>query len=129
MAYQPLAPRTTTATLDQSGRNAGNWTNSFTGDVINQRVPIFECYHIAVQNAPGAASATIYINQWFYSFTAPGSGGGTEWDPAQPMLLQTGYDVYVFWNAAASGTAPVVTMWFRFDNEMSVNQLARGGGR
>lgn len=127
MAYKRLNTRTLTGTADTTFRNTGNWTNAFTSDVINQQVAFFECHHMVVQAAPAGASATIYIGQVFYSFTSPGAGAGSEWDPAQPMLLQPGDSVFFFWNAVATGTPPVVTMWFRYDDSIRDNQLAGGG--
>lgn len=128
MSYQPLAPRTATAALDNTGRNTGNYTSAFTSDVINQRTPVFECHHMVVISAPAGASAAIYVGPYLFSFTAPGAGAGAEWDPSQPLLLQTGQDVFFFWTTG-TGAAPVVTMWFRYDDAIRANQLAGGARR
>lgn len=124
MPYLPLGSVQQAATADNTLQNAGNWTNPFTSDVININVPYFECHHIYVANVPAGASATIRIGTRNYSFTQP--FGGSEWDPAQPMLLNPGQDVFFFWTATATGTPPTVTMWFRYDSSIPVNAAAVG---
>jgi hypothetical protein len=120
MSYVGLPPRWLDAELDATGNNTGNWTNAFTADVLAARVPWCEIYHAVAENVPVGAAATIKIGMRTYSFTSP--DGGSEWDPAQPALVQDGQDVYFYWSAAASGTPPRVTLWLRYDPA-----LLRGG--
>jgi hypothetical protein len=120
--YQYLGPARggpSTASTDETGRNTGNLTNALTGSFIGINVPEFECYHMTVTNVPSGGQATIYVNAQLYSFTFPFQG--SEWDPAQPMLLRPGDEVDFFWNIAAGGQAPVVTSFFRFDTSLPVN--------
>jgi hypothetical protein len=72
-----------------------------------------------VTSVPAGGQAQIYVNTQLYSFTYP--NGGSEWDPAQPLLLRPGDEIDFQWNIAIGGTAPVVTAWFRFDTGIAVN--------
>jgi hypothetical protein len=123
--YVGLGNRSLTAAADTSGFNPGNWTNAFTADVLAVQVPQFEIYHGVVSNAPAGASAIIQVGVRQVSFTAPGLGGGSEWDPSQPPILLPGQDLYFLWDTAASGTPPVVTLWLRYD--LDVITAARKG--
>lgn len=113
MTYIGLGPRAGNAAPDTTGRNPGNWTNSFLPADFGVHVPWFECYHITLNNAPSGAQATIYIGTQQFSFVQAFTG--QDWDPSQPMLLQDGSELYFFWNAPASGTPPRVTVWLRYD--------------
>jgi hypothetical protein len=120
--YQQLGPArggANAAAADQTGRNTGNLTNALTGVFIGINVPEFECYHMTVTSVPAGGQAQIYVNTQLYSFTYP--NGGSEWDPAQPLLLRPGDEIDFQWNIAIGGTAPVVTAWFRFDTGIAVN--------
>ena len=114
-----------TAAPDTTGLNTGNWTNALTSDILGINVPQAELYKAVVTSAPAGASASIMIGTRLVSFTAPGLGGGSEYDPSQPPLLLPGQDLYFLWTAAASGTPPVVTVWLRYD--LDVVTAARKG--
>ena len=112
-----------TAAKDVTGRNPGNWTNAFTASALGFFIQQFECYHMVVTNVPAGAMGQVYINASQWGFTFPNSG--TEWDPAQPMILNSGMELDVFWNVAATGTpVPIVTAWFRYDPSVPGNQTA-----
>ena len=114
MTYIGLGPRMTTAAKDQTGRNTGNLTNAFTAGVLGFHVNQYECYHMVVTNVPAGANGQVYINASQWGFTFPNSG--TEWDPAQPMILNSGMELDVLWNVTSSTTPkPIVTAWFRYD--------------
>ena len=119
MTYIGLGPRTTTAAKDQTGRNTGSLTNAFTANVLGFFVNQYECYHMMVTNVPGGAAGTVYINASPWGFTFPNMG--SEWDPAQPMLLNSGMELDICWNITAGGTAPQVTAWFRYDPSVPGN--------
>jgi hypothetical protein len=113
VSYIGLGSRTVTAALDTTGLNAGNYTNAFTPAVINTNVPYTEVYHMVATSVPGGAQATIYINNKFYGFCYPNVG--SEWNPAQPILLNPADEIDFCWSIAASGTAPMVTAYLRYD--------------
>jgi len=115
------------AAADTTSLNTGNWTTAITADLLAVSVPQAEIYHAIVTAVPAGASATILIGTKQFSFTAPGLGAGSEWDPSQPALILPGQDVYFLWSAAASGTPPVVTLWLRYD--LGVITAARKGLR
>lgn len=113
MAYVKLGPRTVTAAADQTGKNSGNLTSAFTGAVWNANVPLFEAYHMVVQNVPAGAYATIYLNNQPWGFTYPNVGA--EWDPAQPAQLTPTDEMDFLWSVSSATTPlPVVTIWLRY---------------
>ena len=124
MSYIGLGPRMTTAAKDQTGRNTGNLTNAFTAGVLGFFVQQYECYHMVVTNVPAGSSGQVYVNASQWGFTFPNSG--TEWDPSQPMLLNSGMELDILWNISATNPAslPIVTAWFRYDPSISGNNTA-----
>jgi len=113
VGYVPLGSLRTESALDTSGQNPGNWTTEISVNDVS-RVAVAEIYHAVVEgNLPGAF-ATIAIGIRTFSFTQPLSGA--DWDPVNPPLLNPGQTVYFFWNTPhGTGSAPVVTTWWRFD--------------
>jgi hypothetical protein len=118
VSYVGLGSRVVTATADTTGLNAGNYTCSFTPAVINVNVPYAEIYHMVVTGAIATPQATIYLNNKFYGFCYPNVG--SEWNPAQPILLNPSDELDFCWNQVA-GTAnpPVVTVYLRYDPELN----------
>ena len=113
MAYIDLGPRTKTAAADTTGANTGNLTTSFTTADFNVNVPIFEVYKMVVTSVPAGGNSTIFHNNNQWSFTYPNSG--SEWDPSQPKQMRPTDELDFRWNIAIGGTAPVVTVWLRYD--------------
>jgi hypothetical protein len=113
MSYIGLGRKKVVAAKDLTGLNTGNWTNAFDQAVLGAKVPYFECHHISAVQVPGVSTLTAYIGLDIWSAVV--LAGNAEWDPAQPMLLTPGDEVYFAWNKAASGAPPVVTMWLRYD--------------
>lgn len=119
--YIGLGSRMVAATADQTGNNPGNWTNAFSAAVLGVHVAQYEIYRGVAEHAPPGAVAIVKAGARTMSFTAPGFGAGSEWDPTQPPILVPGQDVYFYWNAAAAGTPPVVTLWLRYDPSVPGN--------
>lgn len=114
MSYVNLGSRIVIATADTTGLNTGNYTNAFSPAVINVNVPYFEIYHMVVTGAITTPQATIYINNKTYGFCYPNIG--SEWNPAQPILLNPSDEIDFCWNLAAGGTgAPTVSIYLRYD--------------
>lgn len=127
--YLPLPPVQVTAAADTSGFNPGNWTTAFTSNVLKGlNVPYFELYHAVVESVPGGASAAIgFSPRMKWGYTAPGIGGGAEYHlGAAGWILQPSTEFYFFWTATATGTPPVVTAWFRYDQDIAANRLTMG---
>lgn len=84
--------------------------------------PQYEIYHMTVIDGPPLAGGVIYVgltNPW--STVQLDVNGTNEWDPSEPLLLLSGGEVYVLWNSPVSGgSAPVVTLWPRYDPMISV---------
>lgn len=122
-SYVPIGARPLTAKPDTTSRNKGNYTNAFTPDILNVKVPFFEIHHALFTSARLLDSVTIFIGTFQWSFASVGFGGGSEWDPAEPMLLRPGDELYFFWSTPVSVTpAPVVTPWLRFDADLEANK-------
>lgn len=113
MSYIGLGSRTNTATSDTTGLNTGNYTNAFTPAVMATNVAYYEIYHMVVSSVQVGANAQILINNKPWGFTYPLQGA--EWNPPQPMLLNPTDELDFLWSIAASGTAPIVTVYLRYD--------------
>lgn len=122
MTYIGLGPRMVTASKDLTGRNTGNLTNAFTAQVLGFFVYQYECYHMVVTNVPAGASGQVYTNALLYGFTFPQSG--SEWDPQQPMLLNSGVELDILWTTSATNppSFPICTAWFRYDDSLPANK-------
>lgn len=124
MGYITLGSRSLTSAADTTGRNPGNYTAYFTSQVLGLNVPQYELYHAVVTSVPTGATATVYLNSDEWSFTAPGFGG-SEWDPQQPLLMRPGDELFFFWSTG-TGTKPLVSCWFRYDEDLSINKSYSG---
>lgn len=114
MSYIGLGSRgPVSATSDTTGLNTGNYTTAFTPAVMACNVAYFEVYHMVVANVPIGANANIIINNKPWGFTYPLQGA--EWNPPQPMLLNPTDELDFLWSIAASGQAPQVTVYLRYD--------------
>lgn len=118
MAYASLGARRVTAAPDATGNNPGQLTSVFDQAVLGIFVPVFELFRAVAKQVPSGASADIYIDEYEISFN--NFVGGSEWDPAQPALLQTTQSIYFYWSIPATDPplTPVVTCWFRYDASM-----------
>lgn len=119
-----LNSRVTTAALDTTGLNPGNYTNAFTAGALGINVPYYECFHIVVTNVPPAQYAKIYIGARQWGFTSP-ANQGTEWAPPWGMYLTPEEEIYFFWNfnsTLSGATTPVITCWFRYDLDIPANK-------
>lgn len=124
-SYAGLGSRTVTATADTTGQNSGNFTCWFSQAILNANIPCFEIYHIIFSGANLLDTVNIQVGSNPWSFATAGFGGGAEWDPANPLLLTPGSDLYFFWSTASTSTnIPVVTIWLRYDETLSVNRGA-----
>lgn len=123
--YLPLPPIQVQAALDQSGFNTGNFTTAYTTSILSGlNVPYFELYHMVVEQVPGGASGVLGLSPAYtWGFTAPGVGAGAEYHlGGAGWILRPSSEFYIWWNAAASGTPPLVTAWFRYDIDIPANR-------
>lgn len=128
MTYIGLGPRMTTAAVDQTGRNTGNLTNAFTAQILGFFVSQYECYHMVISNVPSGSTGQVYVNASQWGFTYPELG--TEWDPSQPMILNSGMEIDILWNISATTppSLPIVTAWFRYDPDVPGNTTTTAAG-
>lgn len=112
-SYIGLGRKKATAIKDNTGLNTGNWTNVFDHQALGANPPQFEIYHFAAINVPAVSTLTVFVGNDVFSSVL--LAGNSEWDPSQALPLTPDDDVYLCWNIAASGTAPVVTAWLRYD--------------
>ena len=118
--YRPLPQVPVTATVDTTGQNTGNWTNAFTVAVLPD-MNTYEVYHMTVSAAQVLGSAMIKLRNQLFSTVTADLDGTNEWDPSQTMKVNAGDEIFFYWNYAASGTAPVVTLWLQYDADLPQN--------
>lgn len=121
--YRPLAPVQVISAPDQTGKNTGNLTAAFTSQQLPS-VNVFEIYHMVVTGGPPLATATITIAGRQWSYVQLDVNGGNEWDPSEPALMVRDQELYFLWAIAAGGTAPMVTVWPRYDTQLPENASA-----
>lgn len=120
-SYERLAAIRVTSAADQSGKNVGNLTAAFTSDLM-PRINVYEIYHMIVTGGPPLAVASIVALGKQWSTVVLDFYGQNEWDPATPLLLHAGSEMYFLWNIPAGGQAPVVTIWPRLDTQNPQNR-------
>lgn len=126
MSYIGLGSRFLIATKDTTGLNANNYTNAFTPAILSLNVPYAEIYKMVVQNVPIGNAANIVVNGKQWGYTQPFTG--SEWDPAQPLLLNPGDELDFLWNIPSSGSqAPQATVWLRYDPSIPANARVAPG--
>jgi hypothetical protein len=113
VAYITLGSRTLTATADTTGLNTGNFTSYFSSAVLAVKNAYYEIYSISVTGLTQISSVVIYVNNNQRSSAT--LFGNAEWDPAQVILMTAADELVVAWNLASTGTAPVTTIWLRYD--------------
>jgi hypothetical protein len=121
LTYQTLGGRPVTATLDETGRNPGNWTAQITESDFNANVDPYEVYHIYIATTQmlqfSATPITGQFQVWINGLpwdNVPYSANNS-WDPSQPMILHPGDEVDFFFSFG-TGQAPIVTVWLRYDD-------------
>ena len=118
MSSVPLGPRPVVAAADTTGRNTGNYTAVFDGQIMGIQNPVFEMYHLFL-TAPALSGqstiADVALNGYFWDTTLIGQRNS--WDPSQPLLMTPGDTLYIFFNFPTSNaTKPTATAWFRYSN-------------
>jgi hypothetical protein len=125
VAFRKLPQVSKVATPDATGRNTGNWTNSFdTGDLA-QRLFEIEIYRFIVTAGPVGSLFTSYINNNAWHGQMPGQNNGWSEPPAIP--LRDGQTFFMFWNVPVTSLpAPTVLIWTRYDTDLLGNWPSRG---
>jgi hypothetical protein len=87
-----------------SPRGSGLWVVRFTPRDLYP--DDFEVYHMAV-TGPGG-NFWVYVDDALYSVAD--RGDINEWDPAAPMFVRRGQQVFFYWSIG-SGSAPTVWLY------------------
>lgn len=125
MSYVPLGSKVVKAVKDTTGLNPNNWTNVFDVGVLGAKVPVYEVYSIVVTQVPQGATLTAFVGSRQRS--AALLAGSAEDDMAQPILMTPTDELFLCWNVAASGTAPVATVWLRYDPALAPPPITQEG--
>jgi hypothetical protein len=91
--------------------NAGKWTATFTPADMGIMLPLFDCYHIVIENGPPGSTFKVYKNNSLYDNVA--NGDTNSWDPNIPMKLENGDSVSFQWNTGTGTGGPTVWMYFQ----------------
>jgi hypothetical protein len=111
VSYTLYGARYMTGVADQTGRNTGNWTISFTPDILNVNQNPFEVYKMVVTGAPGS-TFTVWVD--LYQWDNVQIGSKNSWDPQQPLLMNPGQTLYFFYSdPVTDGIPPMATVWLR----------------
>jgi hypothetical protein len=121
------SPFTVASAADRTGLNTGNLTTVFDVNILGTMPAVWEWYRCSIATAkpgqtftPSPCSILRNLKQQV-SFTYP--AGGTEWDPAQPIQLRNGDELYFIWGLASSAVpVPVVTLFARYDADIPANR-------
>lgn len=109
---QQLGQADVTATIGTTlGSNPGNWTATFTPQVIGVSESTFECYRIVIKGGPAGSTFDIYVGTNLYDSVSPGDTNS--WDPNQTMKLIQGNTVEFRWNTGTGTSGPQVWMYFQ----------------
>jgi hypothetical protein len=124
MSYITLGSRgPVTGKADTTGLNPGNWTISFTPDIIDVNQPQFEVYKMIVHGAPNT-TFNVYIDNALWDTGIYGTQNS--WDPTQPLIMRPGNTLsFTYSDPVTDGQPPVCTIWLRYDTG-STNVLIGG---
>lgn len=120
--YRDLGPtHLLTATIDQTTRNAGNWTIVANPQDLNCKVALAEVHQISIDGPIGSAM-TLCRNTRVWNQVV--QGWANNYDPTNPLYIRPGDSLFFFWKAAAGVWLPVptATIWLRYDLDLPENQ-------
>ena len=121
MSFVTLGSRgPTTGKPDTSVLNPGNWTVSFTPDIINVNLSQFEVYKMVVFCAKATlVTFDVYVDN--FKWDTGIYGNRNSWDPSQPLILRPGQTLaFPYSNPSTDGFPPTVTIWLRYDPAIAV---------
>lgn len=93
------------------GSNAGNWTATFSPQVIGISNATYECYRIVIKGGPPGSTFDIYLGNRLYDSVSPGDTNS--WDPNQTMKLVQGDSVEFRWRTGVGTVGPEVWLYFQ----------------
>jgi hypothetical protein len=115
MSYQYLGGRgPVKGKADDTGRNSGNWTITFSPNILNFTVPEVFVYKINVSGQYGS-SFDIVIESLTHDKMI--FGNQNSWfDDSDSLMLRPGENLYFFYNnPVADNKPPIATVYLRYD--------------
>jgi hypothetical protein len=125
--YRDLGPtQLLTATKDQTGRNAGNWTLTADPQDLNCKVALAEVYQCTI-NGPVGTTFQWCRNSRVWNNVV--QGWNNTYDPVNPMFLRPGDTLFFFWRATVNLLpVPSAVLWLRYDLDLPENKPYAGPG-
>lgn len=103
-----------TGKADTTGLNPGNWTISFTTDILDVNVEQYQVYKMIVSTQATGTTFNVYVENKLWDVGI--YGDLNSWDPQQPLIMRPGESLYFCYSDPVSdGTPPVSTIWLRYD--------------
>lgn len=120
MTYKTLGARgPAVGKADQTGKNPGNWTITFTPDILNFTVSEVYVYKATFSGALGS-SFDVYIESAKWDSKIFGNQNSWE-DNSDTLVLRIGETLYLFYdNPVTDLTPPVATLFLRYNVEKEI---------
>jgi hypothetical protein len=102
---------------DPTGNNVGNWTVSFTPDILSFTVPQAEVYKMIVKGASQTSQFDVYVEnkQWDTAVY----GAQNSWDPNETLIIRPGETLYFYYNTPVTDNSPpIITIWLKYDKDI-----------
>lgn len=109
----------TVAVADTTGNNAGNYTATFDPNLINVKWTKFEVYKMIVVNAKASGLVGWNIFIGIHQYEGFQSQGTATWSDPTPMPVDSGENIYFYFDLAQTGVAPIVTLWIQVDRDVA----------
>ncbi len=109
---------------DLTGNNSGNWTAAWTPDEQNIHMAQYEVRKIKITGGSPNIKFQVYIETNIFTGAILNPYGENEWEPSTDgeFLLRGETFYFYFRTSVADGLPPLVTMWFKFDDQIRANQ-------
>jgi hypothetical protein len=128
--YRDLGPtQLLTAVLDTTAANpvlAGGFMITADQSKLNFRAALTEVYQIAI-DGPVGSSFALYRNTRLWNWVQ--QGWRNTYDPANPLVVRPGDNLFFYWNTAAGTPVPQATIWMRYDINLPENIQYTGDQR
>jgi hypothetical protein len=119
LSKKTLGPRRLVATADTTGNNAGKYTCVFTPAVMSVKWTQYEVYKMVVNipTANGVVGWKIFIG--IHQYEGFQSLGQATWSDSQSMVIDSGENLYFYFDNLVATAAPTVTLWIQVDMDIA----------
>jgi hypothetical protein len=107
LAYKGLPPVEATGALDTTGNNPGNYTAEIVSTTQISALTQFEMYK-ATLDGPIGFGVAVYVDNKEWAKLA--QGWQNEWDPAQPLIMNSGQTLYFYFGASAGTSSTPISV-------------------